>query len=149
MDKKAKSNAHVAFLESIPSQLRTAYLGMKQKMNAKLPTHAARDPDKDLQHVVDGGAFEYVPFEKLCRNVFEPEECYLRLDATGCKLILEMVASEVSDITITAQHGRTARPTPCAGTIRVSAFWDVSAILSVRHCEQEKPKHRSCACSVH
>ena len=100
MDKKAKSNARVAFLESIPSQLRTAYLGMKQKMEAKGATQAPRDRDKDLNDVLEGGNFQHVPFEKLCRNAFEPEECFLRFDAIACKLILEMTATEVCEITV-------------------------------------------------
>jgi hypothetical protein len=94
MDRKAKSNAKSIFLESIPSQLRYAYLALKKKQDAKAVD--ARNRDNDLKDVISGHNFAYLPFDKLCKNEFEPEDCHLRFDAVSCKLIMRMLLSEVN-----------------------------------------------------
>ena len=93
MDKKSKWNSKSNFLDSIPSQLRYAYLALKKKQDAK-PSQL-RDGDKDLQEVISGHNFGYLSFEKICKNEFEPEDCFLQFDAVSCELLLESTTSEV------------------------------------------------------
>ncbi len=91
MEKKTKPASKATFLESIPSQLRYAYLALKKKQDAK----PVRDRDRDLNAIISGHNFGYLSFEKICKNVFEPEGCLLRFDAVSCQLVLEMSSSKV------------------------------------------------------
>jgi hypothetical protein len=102
MDKKAKSNPKLSFLDSIPSQLRYAYLALKKKQDAK--SAKLRDRDKDLNDVITGHNFGYLSFEKICKNELEPEDCLLRFDAVSCQLLLEMSSSKVIQITQQNAH---------------------------------------------
>ena len=98
MEKQIKSDSKpgtskLTFLESIPSQLRYAYLALKKKQDAKPPK--LRDRDKDLNDVIEGHSFGYLAFDKICKYSLETEDCFLRFDAISCKLILNLVSSMV------------------------------------------------------
>jgi hypothetical protein len=84
----SKSNASkLSFLDSVPSQLRFSYLSLKKKNEEEAAHH--RDRDKDMQDVIQGGRFGYLSSEKISKNIFEPENCFLRFDPFKCKLLFE------------------------------------------------------------
>lgn len=114
MERKAKSNPKLTFLESIPSQLRYAYLALKKKQEEKAAD--VRDRDSDLQDVISGHNFGYLSFEKMCKNVFEPEDCFLRFDAVSCKLIMQMSLSEVILLINRLANSTLATPLPASLT---------------------------------
>jgi hypothetical protein len=124
MEKKAiKSTSKANFLESIPSQLRYAYLALKKKQEAK-PVKL-RDRDKDLNDIISGHSFGFLSFERICKSEFEPEDCLLRFDAVTYQLVLEMSSSKVNACEST--HRTRALPiylllvsTQTAGGVRIS-----------------------------
>ncbi len=93
MDRKVKPNPKSTFLESIPSQLRYAYLALKKKQDAKAVD--IRDRDNDLKEVITGHNFGYLSFDNICKNEFETEDCLLRFDAVSCTIVLKMSLSQV------------------------------------------------------
>jgi hypothetical protein len=130
MEKPTQSDSKLTFLESIPSQLRYAYVAMMKRKAEKPPK--LRDRDKDLNDVMEGHSFGYIPFEKICKNNLDPEDCFLQFDAVSCKLILNMTSSMVIQMSehpafvllpiALANSPLTHHMTPCAGVTGVSPF---------------------------